>query len=328
MLVEYMEIATEIIRVRNKYKIVDFVKFIRAFKLSRFVRNYSSKQFLQKVRNNNIVDKIDHEAKKVFFIKDNFGYNVVMAYYFVGYTPEVFDSYKTRFENRLIKASFSLVYQIEHSHNDTIEKQFCRSIDRYNSLFLLWMKEDKMETVDNIVCNIKDVVTLCKVSKKLNKNKLIKREKCNKRLEKLIEELLDVDPMIALKTIFENYCLFYDVSEIYNKVWKYTKGLTKKNLEQTLLIILAELRVLMLAKAPDANCKKTIYYKVDLEEAVDNIQMGKFYPDYIVGIISVLAKCCKADIKIVSNPKWENDILDTILRNLQIIYEKVCDCHK
>lgn len=283
-----MEIATEIIKIRETYnsknRIRRFISLVKECKLTELsvedMKNVDSQK----------IQKIDVMFNKLFITKRKIGEALVFAYLIVSCTDQLFSTYKTTLENRLIKAAFNLVYKIEHSKDFT---QFIDLFDHYNCLYNLWTKNSVVETIDNVMQTVVELT--------LFNNKYVDK------INDMLDDVISVDKMLGLKIIFVNYWKLCSVPAVLNKVWQIVEDQLKTDFEQTVLILLAELRIRIINVCNSPLYKKKLYYKVDLEDVVRKIRSNKLDVNCFNSMFELF--CKSLNVNIIKLTNVDGDII-------------------
>jgi hypothetical protein len=301
-----MELVSDIIRIKN-INDVDNINNTR-HKLRELnirdiaIQYHNHIDFLKNVDR----DKISSILTPIFDI--DLTNTVIMAYYFVYYKDTVFDSFKTRSEIKLIKCAYTLVNYIDNI-DDHDNHDFINQLDRFNSLYYLWVNRQNIADIDQIYQNISESINMYNYSKKYN----ITRKIVSKNIKKYIDNLFRINCNIAVKILISNYSILSSIPCLFKKIWKKIKYNYNINI---FLILVSELKHQILIRLDDIICIKKIYYELDIEELVKQLYYHDLNVEHINKLLITISKALNVEYRFCYTEK-------SIIKCLKKMFENI-----
>jgi len=288
-----MEIACDILKksiASATHKHTNIKKF-KSLNLSDISRKNNMESFLKLVNSKKYVD-ITNEFMGEYFDNTNkdTGISILMAYCISSYSDTLFDSYKTRFEQKMILSANKVVLLIEKLLNiqdnafpDNFYNEFLSTIDHYYSLYKIWKSKDSINEMSNLFENIQEIASIIKIQ-------LVKHIPTDKYdfLINLMNKLFDLNPKYALRIMLHNYNIFSGLQLLETKFWDKVVTVYQLHKDAMFVILVVELRIRLIPLLLDPLDRKDIYYNLDTEDIINKIRNYDLDNKKIIEIINIL----------------------------------------
>lgn len=254
-------------------------------------------------------------------IDNNISTAILMAYCISSYSDVLFDTYKSRFEQKLIISANQVVAIIEKvliskesfNHRQTLVS----TVDHYYSLYKLWKSGESLGEMSKLFDNMTDIAIL--LSKKNNTN-------INKNLKILLTRLFELNNNYALRIMLHNYDIFKNLTWFEEFFWQdivyviYNQISEDQNndmINSMFVISVVELKIKLIQLLNNPADRKEIYYYLDSEDMIDKIRKSFFNFKNMVEVIQLLQnKIQKIDITFPIENEITKDNILKIIRNM------------
>lgn len=211
---------------------------------------------------------------------------ILMAYCISLFSDQIFESYKSRFEQKIILAANKVVLTLQKLSNNlektqTFYDEFYNNIDHYFSLYKVWRSEDSIRTLTKLFDEIQEQINIINIQTKRSISINIDETK------KLIKQLFENNPKYATRILLHNYNIFTNSVALEQYFWKKVQKYYYRYCDAMFLIIVAELRIKLIPLLLDPVCRKTLYYSIDTEDLIHNIRNSKLSNTTIAEIINI-----------------------------------------
>jgi hypothetical protein len=277
-----MEVTCDIIRRKDKqYNKVKGIEKFKNLELSNKIKNMDNDKFMDVIKNPKF-KKASESFIKDFINNNNhdIGFSLLVAYYICAYADKIFMSPHTSFEMKLVSSATQTVAYIENiinSNPDTQKKEeFCNYLDYYYSLYSIWMSQDHILEVNNLIEDILKNIQIYKmiISREYNDADYI-NSLCD-NITSSIDKMFEINYKVCVKKLLDHYDIFTNVDSIKKHIWGKIGECYFKNRETIILIVVTELKSKIIPFVTSAIDRKDIYYNVDTEEIIKKIQDNEF----------------------------------------------------
>lgn len=268
-----MELAFNIVKETNKCSLTEsYVRKLQELNLKKKITKNNYVEFMKKINSDKYVT-IAKDFLSMFFnthITD-ITHPYLYSYCIIGYGNIIFD-YQLRSEIKLITAANSVVYYTElilnNKYTNTTIKEFINAFDNYYALFKLWMSKD-------------DIILINSKIEKIQSNTLNEQQICDK-----INLLFKLNTKCSIKLFLENYEVFNKYDNAKKLFWSLIKY--DNEIETKIVLLIADIRHKLIKRAQSPECKKSLYYNIDIEDIVSQIRKNEMNYNYLKNIIDTL----------------------------------------
>lgn len=234
---------------------------------------------------------------------------IQMAYGISLFSDKIFDSYKSRFEQKLIFAANKVMVIIEkllESDNQNQKNEdisgFYSIIDNYLSLYKVWKSQDSIDSLTKLFNEFEKELKIIKIQKRRSITINTKNSK------DIIDKMFKIDAKYAVRILLHNYFIF--ITDIQEYFWKCVKTTYEKYPEIIFITLVTELKILLIPFLKNPNDRKQIYYNIDTEDLINKISDRGLDDDLIHEIISIFKKFILPDIDVKENSKENIDLFE------------------
>lgn len=313
-----MELSYSIIKpIRTVVESEYVLNTVRKLDIVQYITHHTPEDYMKYIKNK-CLPYFNSISKQLFKNHDgDIGYALLMAYYISSYSNIIFHV-KTNFEHKIIHASNEVISYLEgvKKINDT---DFYDAIDYYYSLYKMWSSPDLV--IVNKIYN--RLINKC-IEYKINKN----HRRINKDIKYLMKRMSIINTRMMIEKILQNYNHLIKIDIVRNILWSHIKQITE-DIEHTILIMIAEFRIMLIPKLTSSLDRKDIYYKIDTENILRDIRNNKFTPAKINDILNIFVSKIKKlypkyNIKVPSSTTWTDQYYHHIVEIFRSMYDKVC----
>lgn len=308
-----MEIACDILKkstISERYKEVK--RKFRDLKLSDTCRNTSYHSFQKLIQNNKYLAPTISFIEQYFDdVDDDFATSILMAYCISTYPDNLFDNYRSRFEQKLILSANRVVLYIERlltesNLSEDFHNEFFNIIDHYYSLYKIWKSKDSINKMSVIFDEMKELINIFRFQSR--KNILVNNVNNCDNILKLLDELFDLNGKYATRILLHNYDIIKKIPNIELRFWEHVKSNYLENKEALFIILVAELRIRLIPLLTNPSDRKELYYSIDTEDIIDEVRSYEFTQKKSNKIIKILQnKVC------IVNKTYNKKDLDTYI---------------
>lgn len=283
-----MELACDIIRPSKESLINDDIKKKFNSLQNKLTNNKNLKDFLKEMKNKEYIDTTSLFVKKLFDNKmtGEMTDAILMAYCISSFSDQLFNSYKSRFEQKLVLAANKVVLALDKmtKNKDNELENFYNIVDHYHSLYKIWKSQDYLRTLTKLFDQIQEQNKI--ISLQIKKGIPIN----TKKSEELIDELFKNNSKFATRILLHNYEIFCSLLELECYFWKKVKDTYYQNKDEMFIIIVSELKIKIIPLLTNPQDRKDIYYKIDIEDLVCHIRHDKLNNSTISDIINIFGE--------------------------------------
>lgn len=289
-----MEIACDILKKtvvsHNKYNSIkenfaslNLMQLLKTNTLQNFLNIINDKKYI------NITSNLINYFCQGDINDDNqsIGSSILMAYCISYYSSELFVSYKTHFEHKLIMSANKVVIIIEKLLNEktteNIYQELLNTVDHYYSLYKVWKSKDSINKMNDLFSEIENISNIVRLQIK----KKIPADNYNYLLEK-VDELFKLNIKYACRMLLNRYDIFKDLYILEATFWSSIEKYYNLYKESIMVILLAELKIKIIPLLDNPTDRKNIYYNVDIEEMISLIRNHQLNNEYLEKIINLL----------------------------------------
>jgi len=285
-----MEIACDILKkssITERYS--DIKKNFKSLNLNDISRTSSLETFIKIINTEKYINNVTSLIEEYFDnIDKDMGISILMAYCISSYSNKLFDSYKTKFEQKLILSANRVVLCIEKllSNNKIPDEQnedFLNSIDHYYSLYKVWKSKDSINEMSRLFENIQDITNILKIQ--IIKKMPIGNYNC---LFEPMDKLFDLNVKYAIRILLHNYNIFDRLSLFETKFWESVTSNYQKYKDAIFVILVVELRIQLIPQLINPQDRKELYYNLDTEDIINKIRNSDLDNHKIIKIINLL----------------------------------------
>ncbi len=240
---------------------------------------------------------------------------VLMAYCISSFSDKLFDSYKSRFEQKLIFAANKVVVAIDKLIiNSEPPSEFYNTIDHYVSLYKVWKSQDSINELTKLFEEIQNEIQIMNLQKKrgLNINTTKSKE--------LIDKLFLKNSKYATRILLHSYDIFNNSHELEKYFWNCVKTAYQKYHDVIFVTLVSELKIRLIPLLTDPYDRKKIYYSIDTEELIQKISNMLLTNDAIMNIINIFGNKIK---KINSKFIFETIVDDKVPNHIVNLFESL-----
>lgn len=243
---------------------------------------------------------------------------ILMSYCISQFSDKIFDSYKTRFEQKLIFAANKTMVTFNKLIGGDSPSNFYNIVDNYISLYKIWKSQDSIDVLTKLFEELQTEIKIIKIQKKKNMNINLERSRG------MINGLFEQNPKYVVRIILHNYDIFNGLESITEYFWDLVKK-SYDNEEYSDIIfitLISELKIKLIPKLSDPYDRKKVYYNIDTEDIIQRISNEGLTTDVICGIIDIFGNKmkkvnsqfvfdgCNDDVKVVDSFKaFYNELL-------------------
>lgn len=272
--------------------------------------------FLVSIKNSSYIKLLDDFVEELFKVKSNKEMidAILMAYCISLFSDKMFDSYKTRFEQKLILAANKVILILEKFINDQydLSQEFYITLDHYFSLYKIWKSSDSLQKLNNLFDQIEEQSRIIDLQIKKNIEPNITKNKI------LLDELFSIDPKYATRILLHNYNVISVTNELEKHLWSKIKENYYHYYDEMFLIIVAELRIKLIPLVKNPIDRKKIYYNIDIEEIIKSMSETNFSNTRIAEIINTFGNKI---LKINQNTNFKSISKDDLKRNKMLLLD-------
>jgi hypothetical protein len=287
-----MELACDILkRTNDKVNVFNDIEIIKD-KIRRLQKKITNQNSLTDCFK--VINKIDYIRPISLLVKEFFNNEtseeitnaILMSYCISLFTSDIFESYKSRFEQKLILAANKVVIILKKFVNGITEinqdfyKDFYSVIDNYFSLYRIWKSQDSLKILTKLFDQIQEKNKIMNIQLKKGIDIDIDSNKY------LIDQLFDTNSKYATRILLHNYSIF-NSSKIKEYIWQKIQKCYYLHQDEMFLIIVAELRIKLIPLLNNPSDRKEIYYSIDTEELIQIIRNSKLTNTKIAQIINI-----------------------------------------
>lgn len=217
---------------------------------------------------------------------------ILMSYCISLFSNEIFDSYKSRFEQKLILAANKLIITLQKfinniEYNKNFYSEFYNNIDNYFSLYKVWRSQDSIQKLTQIFNEIQEQINIINLQTKKHISINISKT------QQLIDQIFNYNPKYATRILLHNYDIFTNSRELEQYFWKKVRKCYYNYYDAMFLIIVAELRIRLIPLLLDPVSRKKIYYDIDTEDLIQKIRNSKLSNTIIANILNIFGNQIK-----------------------------------
>ena len=248
---------------------------------------------------------------------------ILMAYCISLFTNQIFESYKSRSEQKLILAANKVVITLEKFVDGIIDDNFYGVLDYYLSLYRIWKSEDSLKILTKLFDQIQEQCKIMNIQVK----KGIKID--FDFVSNLIDELFHINCKHATRILLDNYSLFDNIIKVKQYIWKKIQQCYYKHYDEMFLIIVAELRIKLIPLLSDPFDRKKIYYHIDTDDLIQIIRNSALTNTKIADIINTFGnKFKKINHSFTFNDVQKKDLKEDPMLLLHIFESFYDQLHK
>lgn len=243
---------------------------------------------------------------------------IQMSYCLSSFSNEIFDSYKSRFEQKLIVAANKVMIAIDKLiKNSEPPSEFYNIIDNYLSLYKVWKSQDSINVLTKLFEEIQKELKIIKLQKKKGLNINLSKS------EELIDKLFLENPKYATRILLHNYNIFSDSQDIEKYFWNCVQNTCKKYWDIIFVTLVAELKIHLIPFLTDPCDRKKIYYSLDTENLIQKISNNELTSDVVHNIMIIFSnKIKKINSKFIFET-IDEDSIPSIVKLFESFYHEV-----
>jgi len=237
--------------------------------------------------------------------------SLLQAFCIANFSNVIFDSYKTRFEQKLILKANKLVLTVNkllnnELNNDTLT-EFYLAMDIYLSLFKVWNEGPLINEITKLFDELQSEINIVRIR---NRRKLSIINYGNK-IKDLIDQLFNKNPKYSIRILLNNYDIFKDLDDLEKYFWLSVGQVYSQYRETLFITLVSELKIKLINKLSRPYDRKKIYYLIDIEDLISKIGSGLFDNGTIVNILNIIGnKIKKNNSDFFFTTKYEQDLTD------------------
>lgn len=237
---------------------------------------------------------------------------IQMAYCISLFSDKIFDSYKNKFEQKLIYSANKVMITIERIIGITEENMepsnFYNIIDNYLSLYKIWKSQDSIDSLNKVYCEYEKELRIIKIKKKRKMNI------CLDKLNGYINKMFEINPKYATRILLHNYPNFI-MGNHEEYFWESVKKAYEEFPEIIFITLVSELKILLIPFLKNPSERKEIYYNIDTEDLIKQIGISGISKKMISDVLDIFCKFIFEDIN-VDNYKKDIDLFSVLYGEL------------
>ncbi|ARF09506.1 hypothetical protein Indivirus_1_129 [Indivirus ILV1] len=241
---------------------------------------------------------------------------ILMAYCISLFSNELFNTYKSRFEQKLILAANKTVLEINKLLiNSDSPSELYHVIDHYISLYKVWKSQDSIDKLSKVFEEIQNNIKVMNIQK--NKGIKINISKSKELFDKLFIQ----NPKYAIRILLHNYKIFNNFNDLEEYFWDCVQTVFLKYFDTIFITLISELKILVIPLLMNPYDRKNIYYTIDTEELIQKISNSCLTHNDISYIINEFNNNIK---KINSNFIFDSIVVDKfdIIKSFKLFYHE------
>ncbi|QKF94108.1 hypothetical protein QKU48_gp0650 [Fadolivirus algeromassiliense] len=285
-----MEIACDILRrssISDRHK--DIRKKFKELKLSDICRKSSYSSFYKLINNEKYINTTMSLIEQyVDNVDTEFSLSILMAYCISAYPDNLFDTFRSRFEQKLILAANKVVLYLEKLITESelssdFHDEFLNIMDHYYSLYKLWKSRDSINQMSIVFDEMKEAINIYRLQLKRNYT-LTNYDSIYLSLN----ELFNQNPKYATRILLHNYDIVRVIDAVEIKFWDKVREAYSRDKDAIFIIMVAELRIKLIPMLTNPIDRKELYYTIDTEEIINKVRAYDFTQDKIKKIMNTL----------------------------------------
>ena len=302
-----MELACDILKQSKEIKIENKVN--KKFKNLHLNSISNLHDFLNIIKQNTYTNTATSLLNQYFDdVDEDMSEGLLMAYCISLFSDQIFDSYKSRFEQKLILTANKVVL-IVNNMLDNMEpsNEFYNIIDVYYSLYKVWKSQDSINILTKLFGEIQDEINIINIQTKRGININLTQSK------DLVSQLFNQNPKYAIRILLHNYDIFRNAEELEEYFWQCVQKHYNQYQEAIFVILVSELKIRLIPILTNPSDRKKVYYCIDTEDIIHKISNSGLTNEMISNIVNIFGNKIK---KINSNFIFETISVENIPVNL------------